>query len=92
MGAQKNCLNEMVLLSTHNIYFGREIRKLIFNNALNISRPEAYEVCISFIKFVKICFASIVHVSYTVVLYACFIFYATFMFYFNMYCKLLHAH
>ena len=27
MGAQMNCLNEMVLLSTHNICFGAEIRK-----------------------------------------------------------------
>ena len=30
LGAQKNHLNEMVLLSTYNICFGREIRKLIF--------------------------------------------------------------
>ena len=34
MGAQKNCLNEMVLLSTHNICFGWEIRKLFFRHAL----------------------------------------------------------
>ena len=27
MGAQKNHLNEMVLLSTHNICFGREMKK-----------------------------------------------------------------
>ena len=30
MGAQKNRLIETVLLSTHNICFGREIRKLFF--------------------------------------------------------------
>ena len=30
MGAQKNRLIETVLLSTHNICFSREIRKLIF--------------------------------------------------------------
>ena len=30
LGAQKNCLIETVLLSTHNICFGREIRKNIF--------------------------------------------------------------
>ena len=28
LGARKNHLIETVLLSTHNIYFGREIRKL----------------------------------------------------------------
>ena len=33
-GAQKNRLNEMVLWSTHNLGFGREIRKLIFNYTL----------------------------------------------------------
>ena len=33
-GAQKNRLNETVLLSTHNICFGREIRKIIFSYAL----------------------------------------------------------
>ena len=27
LGAQKNCLIEAVLLSTHNIYFGLEIDK-----------------------------------------------------------------
>ena len=30
MGAQKNRLNETVLLSTHNICFGWEIRKIYF--------------------------------------------------------------
>ena len=34
LGAQKNCLNETVLLSTHNICFGWEIRKIIFKYAL----------------------------------------------------------
>ena len=34
MGAQKNRLNETVLLSTHNICFGWEIRKLFFCYAL----------------------------------------------------------
>ena len=33
MGAQKNRLIETVLLSTHNICFGNEIRKIIFNYA-----------------------------------------------------------
>ena len=33
LGAQKNCL-ETVLLSTHNISFGWEIRKIIFCYAL----------------------------------------------------------
>ena len=34
LGAQKNRLIEMVLLSTHNIYFGWEIRKSFFCYAL----------------------------------------------------------
>ena len=34
LGAQKNPLIETVLLSTHNICFGREIRKLSFCYAL----------------------------------------------------------
>ena len=34
LGAQKTCNNEMVLLSNHNIRFGREIRKIIFINTL----------------------------------------------------------
>ena len=34
LGAQKNRLIETVLLSTHNICFGREIRKLNFRLAL----------------------------------------------------------
>ena len=34
LGAQKNLLIETVLLSTHNICFGWEIRKLIFSYAL----------------------------------------------------------
>ena len=34
MGAQKHCLIEMVLLSTHNICFGSEIRKLFLCYAL----------------------------------------------------------
>ena len=34
LGAQKNRLIETVLLSTHNICFGREIRKLNFRYAL----------------------------------------------------------
>ena len=34
MGAQKNCLIETVLLSTHNARFRWEIRKIIFNYAL----------------------------------------------------------
>ena len=31
LGAQKNCLIETVLLSTHNMCFGPEIRKFIFD-------------------------------------------------------------
>ena len=34
MGAQKNCLNETILLSTHNILFGKETRKFILNYEL----------------------------------------------------------
>ena len=34
MGGQKNCLNETVLLSTYNICFDWEIRKLFFNYSL----------------------------------------------------------
>ena len=34
LGAQKNCLIETVLLSTHNICFGSETRKLIFDCVL----------------------------------------------------------
>ena len=34
LGAQKNCHIETVLLSTCNISFGLEIRKIIFNSAL----------------------------------------------------------
>ena len=34
LGAQKNRLIKMVLLSTNNICFGREKRKLIFNYVL----------------------------------------------------------
>ena len=34
MGDQKNHLSEMVLLSTHNICFGGEIRELIFKYGL----------------------------------------------------------
>ena len=38
MGAQKNCLIETALLSTHNIRFGYEIRKIMFKYTL-IWRP-----------------------------------------------------
>ena len=41
-GAQKNRLTERVLLSTHNIWFGWEIRKLIFIYAI-------YKKCFMFI-------------------------------------------
>ena len=34
LGVQRNCLIEMVLLGTHNIYFGREKRKSIFCDTL----------------------------------------------------------
>ena len=36
MCAQKNHLNEMVLLSTHNICFCLEMRKMIFYNTLTV--------------------------------------------------------
>ena len=36
LDAQKNRLNETVLLSAQNIYFGFEIRKVIFDYALFI--------------------------------------------------------
>ena len=35
LGAEKNRLIETVLLSTLNIFFGQEIRKLMFNYALS---------------------------------------------------------
>ena len=38
LGAQKNRLGETVLLSTHNIYFGLILRKIINNNALLSAR------------------------------------------------------
>ena len=41
-GAQKNCLIETILLSTHNICFGREIRKIIFNYTLLFGGPESH--------------------------------------------------
>ena len=34
LGSQKNCLIDTVLLSTHNICFGWETRKLIFDYTL----------------------------------------------------------
>ena len=34
LGAQKNHLTEMVLLSAHNIHFSREIRQFIWNSSL----------------------------------------------------------
>ena len=39
LGVQKNRLIETVLFSTHNICFGREIRKIVFNYTF-IWRPE----------------------------------------------------
>ena len=50
MGAQKNRLIEIVLLSTHNICFGSEIRKIIFKCALL-----AGEGCIILIREGSIC-------------------------------------
>ena len=38
-GAQKNRLIETVLLSTHNICFGREIKKIFFNYAVLFGDP-----------------------------------------------------
>ena len=46
LGAQKNRLIETVLLSTHNICFGWEIRKLFFRYAL--LSPEIYKSTFSF--------------------------------------------
>ena len=40
-GAQKNRLNETVLLSTHNICFVWEISKLVLNNTF-IERPSMF--------------------------------------------------
>ena len=34
LGAQKNRLIETVLLITHNICFGREMKKIVFQNGL----------------------------------------------------------
>ena len=34
MGSQKNCLIGMVLLGTHNICFGTDIRKIMFDYTL----------------------------------------------------------
>ena len=43
-GAQKNRLNEMILLSTHNICFGWEISKIIFDKAI-LTRGQYYLCC-----------------------------------------------
>ena len=45
MGAQKNRLIETVLLSTHNMCFGREIRNLIFDNAILSAVLIIYDFC-----------------------------------------------
>ena len=42
LGAQKKCLIETVLLSKHNICFGWEIRKIIFNYALILKLESWY--------------------------------------------------
>ena len=39
LGAQNNHLNELPLLSSHNIRFGKKLRKLIFNYTLLVWRP-----------------------------------------------------
>ena len=39
MGAQKNRLDETVLLGTHNICFGWDIKKIVFQYALLFGRP-----------------------------------------------------
>ena len=48
LGAQKNCLNETVLLSTHNICLGLEIRNLFFIQTwyLKIVSKKAYIIVI----------------------------------------------
>ena len=38
LGPQKNRLSETVLLSTHNICFGCELRKMIFNYTLLLGK------------------------------------------------------
>ena len=43
MGAQKSPLNETVLLSTHNICFGWEIRKFIFYTLLTNRGPKLHK-------------------------------------------------
>ena len=50
MGAQKNRLIETVLLSTHNICFGREIRKFIFNDMTGLI-PCIEQVILYFSQF-----------------------------------------
>ena len=44
VGAQTNRLIETVLLSTQNISFEREIRKLMFDNALLSRSPIKYGI------------------------------------------------
>ena len=51
LGAQKNHLIEMVLLSTYNICFNCEITKLVFNNTLfsrGLSTKESMHNMLSF--------------------------------------------
>ena len=45
LGAHKNCLIERVLLSTHNISFGSEIRKQFSSGGLVYLCP--FSVCVS---------------------------------------------
>ena len=44
LGTQKNCLIETVLLSTHNICFGWEIRKLNFRYVTKVLPIICYKV------------------------------------------------
>ena len=53
VGALNNCLIEMVLLSTHNKYFDREVRKLILCYALLTKCLNAGHIGRSFCLFVS---------------------------------------
>ena len=53
LDAQKNRLIETVLLSTHNICFGREIRKIIFCDTL-LSGGLIFELMINILFLINI--------------------------------------
>ena len=63
MGAQKNRLNETVLLSNHNIFFIWEIRKLFFCYALLTKGLLYYGIMQAFLHVVNICWEKNVIIS-----------------------------